>query len=137
MTGGELRVRLFARVAVALREPCAVQQLIGDALERRHNDDDRLVPGGVEHDAGDAANAIGRPKRGAAKLEDSHRPDKYISVSMDALVREILTSRVYEVARETPLDPAPRLSERLGNAVLLKREDLQAIFSFKIRGAYN
>ena len=56
---------------------------------------------------------------------------------MDALVREILTSRVYEVARETPLDPAPRLSRRFENDVLLKREDLQPIFSFKIRGAYN
>jgi threonine dehydratase len=56
---------------------------------------------------------------------------------MDSLLREILTSRVYDVARETPLDPAPRLSRRLGNEVLLKREDLQPIFSFKIRGAYN
>ena len=56
---------------------------------------------------------------------------------MDTLLREILTSRVYEVARETPLDPAPRLSRRLGNEVLLKREDLQPVFSFKIRGAYN
>src|SRR6187549_3343710 len=56
---------------------------------------------------------------------------------MDTLLREILTSRVYEVARETPLDPAPRLSRRLDNEVLLKREDLQPIFSFKIRGAYN
>src|SRR5438445_11646125 len=56
---------------------------------------------------------------------------------MDTLLREILTSRVYEVARETPLDPAPRLSRRLDNDVLLKREDLQPIFSFKIRGAYN
>ena len=56
---------------------------------------------------------------------------------MDTLLREILTSRVYEVARETPLDPAPRLSRRFGNDVLLKREDLQPIFSFKIRGAYN
>jgi threonine dehydratase len=56
---------------------------------------------------------------------------------MDALLREILTSRVYEAARETPLDPAPRLSRRLGNDVLLKREDLQPVFSFKIRGAYN
>ena len=56
---------------------------------------------------------------------------------MDTLLREILTSRVYEVARETPLDPAPRLSRRIGNDVLLKREDLQPIFSFKIRGAYN
>jgi threonine dehydratase len=56
---------------------------------------------------------------------------------IDSLVRDILTSRVYEVARETPLDEAPRLSARLGNVVLLKREDLQPTFSFKIRGAYN
>src|ERR1043166_952074 len=56
---------------------------------------------------------------------------------MDTLLREILTSRVYEVARETPLDAAPRLSRQLENHVLLKREDLQTIFSFKLRGAYN
>jgi threonine dehydratase len=60
-----------------------------------------------------------------------------MSVDLYALVREILTSRVYDVARETPLDPAPRLSARLDASVLLKREDLQPIFSFKIRGAYN
>src|SRR6476469_8154273 len=60
-----------------------------------------------------------------------------MGTDMDALLREILTSRVYEAARETPLDPAPRLSRRLGNDVLLKREDLQPVFSFKIRGAYN
>ncbi len=49
----------------------------------------------------------------------------------------ILNARVYDVARETPLQPAVRLSKRLGNQVLLKREDLQPIFSFKLRGAYN
>jgi threonine dehydratase len=54
-----------------------------------------------------------------------------------AYVQRILTSRVYDVAVETPLQPAPRLSSRLGNSVLLKREDLQPIFSFKLRGAYN
>ncbi len=54
-----------------------------------------------------------------------------------SLVHDILTSRVYDVARETPLDPAVRLSRRLGNTVLLKREDLQPVFSFKLRGAYN
>src|SRR6476660_5489383 len=53
------------------------------------------------------------------------------------LVRLILTSRVYEVAHETPLEVAPRLSRRLHNDVLLKREDLQTVFSFKLRGAYN
>src|SRR5690606_27306060 len=49
----------------------------------------------------------------------------------------ILKARVYDVAVETPLDPARRLSARLGNRVLLKREDLQPVFSFKLRGAYN
>src|SRR6266540_2707361 len=56
---------------------------------------------------------------------------------MDTLLREILASRVYEVVNETALDAAPRLSRRLDNQVLLKREDTQPIFSFKIRGAYN
>jgi threonine dehydratase len=50
--------------------------------------------------------------------------------------QKILTSRVYDVAVETPLQSAG-LSERLGNQILLKREDLQPVFSFKIRGAYN
>src|SRR6187455_247347 len=53
------------------------------------------------------------------------------------LVRLILTSRVYDVAIETPLELAPRLSRRLGHEVVLKREDLQRVFSFKLRGAYN
>ncbi len=55
----------------------------------------------------------------------------------DTWLRLILTSRVYDVARETSLDCADRLSARLGNTVLLKREDLQPVFSFKLRGAYN
>jgi threonine dehydratase len=52
-------------------------------------------------------------------------------------VEKILKAKVYDVAVETPLDPAPRLSRRLENRVLFKREDLQPVFSFKIRGAYN
>jgi threonine dehydratase len=60
-----------------------------------------------------------------------------VQVDPDAMLRLILTSRVYDVAIETPLEPAQRMSKRLGNNVLLKREDLQPIFSFKIRGAYN
>jgi threonine dehydratase len=55
----------------------------------------------------------------------------------DPLLRLILNSRVYDVAIETPLDPAHRLSKRLRNQVLLKREDLQPVFSYKLRGAYN
>jgi len=60
-----------------------------------------------------------------------------VTTELTQLLHDVLTSRVYDVARETALDPAPRLSERLGNEVLLKREDLQPIFSFKLRGAYN
>ena len=52
-------------------------------------------------------------------------------------LEKILTARVYDVAVETPLDAAPNLSARIGNRVLLKREDMQPVFSFKIRGAYN
>lgn len=52
-------------------------------------------------------------------------------------LKRILLSRVYDVAVETPLDEAVSLSRRLGNKVLLKREDLQPVFSFKLRGAYN
>jgi threonine dehydratase len=52
-------------------------------------------------------------------------------------LKRILTARVYDVARETPLEPAPLLSARLGNRVLFKREDMQDVFSFKLRGSYN
>src|SRR5450631_2243500 len=52
-------------------------------------------------------------------------------------LRKILTARVYDVAVETPLELAKSLSRRLNNQVLLKREDTQSVFSFKLRGAYN
>jgi len=52
-------------------------------------------------------------------------------------IEKILKAKVYDVATETPLEAAPRLGRRLGNAVWFKREDLQPVFSFKIRGAYN
>ena len=56
---------------------------------------------------------------------------------LESYVKKILASQVYEVAQETPLAPAPLMSSRLGCEVWLKREDLQSIFSFKIRGSYN
>ena len=52
-------------------------------------------------------------------------------------LQKILTAKVYDVAIESPLELAPALSRRLGNRVLLKREDQQPVFSFKLRGAYN
>ena len=57
-------------------------------------------------------------------------------MTIDYLER-ILTARVYDVAVETPLERAPNLSARLNNTLLLKREDMQSVFSFKLRGAYN
>ena len=52
-------------------------------------------------------------------------------------LEKVLNAQVYDVASETPLDLAGNLSARLGNRILLKREDLQPVFSFKLRGAYN
>jgi threonine dehydratase len=59
------------------------------------------------------------------------------SAMQENYVEKILKAKVYDVAIETSLDVAPRLSRRLNNRVLFKREDLQPVFSFKIRGAYN
>ncbi|WP_246860516.1 threonine ammonia-lyase, biosynthetic [Noviherbaspirillum sp. UKPF54] len=52
-------------------------------------------------------------------------------------LQKILTARVYDVAVESPLEFAPTLSQRMGNQIYLKREDIQSVFSFKLRGAYN
>ncbi|NIA02635.1 MAG: threonine ammonia-lyase, biosynthetic [Planctomycetia bacterium] len=56
-------------------------------------------------------------------------PERYL--------RRILTAQIYDVAKETPLEIAEILSARLHNRIFLKREDLQSVFSFKLRGAYN
>ena len=58
-------------------------------------------------------------------------------LSEHELLRQTVGARVYDVARETALEPATLLSTRLGQPVLLKREDQQPVFSFKLRGAYN
>ncbi len=65
--------------------------------------------------------------QGLSGMNDTHR----------GYLERILLARVYDVAVQTPLEAAPGLSRRLGNRVLLKREDLQPVFSFKLRGAYN
>jgi len=56
---------------------------------------------------------------------------------MQSYLKRILTARVYDVAIESPLEFAPNLSARTGNKILFKREDMQPVFSFKLRGAYN
>ncbi|MEI6112226.1 MAG: pyridoxal-phosphate dependent enzyme, partial [Cyanobium sp. ELA712] len=83
----------------------------------------------------------------ASALDQSGQPDGTPGPSLApgaaaapepaSYLQRILRARVYDVAIESPLDPAPNLSARLGNRVLLKREDLQPVFSFKLRGAYN
>lgn len=58
-------------------------------------------------------------------------------LSIESYLKKILQASIYDVVEETPIDSAKWLSRRLENQVLLKREDLQSVFSFKIRGAYN
>ena len=60
-----------------------------------------------------------------------------LTLDVDSYLQRILRARVYEVAQITPLTSARQLTKRLGNKVLLKREDQQPVFSFKLRGAYN
>ncbi|MGL4855234.1 MAG: pyridoxal-phosphate dependent enzyme, partial [Lentisphaeria bacterium] len=55
----------------------------------------------------------------------------------NSYIKKILEAKVYDVAKVTPLERAKFLSERIGANVLIKREDLQPVYSFKIRGAYN
>src|SRR5450432_3126982 len=59
------------------------------------------------------------------------------TMKKDDYLEKILTARVYDVAIESPLEVAGAISRRMGNHILLKREDKQAVFSFKLRGAYN
>ena len=56
---------------------------------------------------------------------------------MEDYLQKILRARVYDVAEETPLERAKNLSAKLKNNIWLKREDLQPVFSFKLRGAFN
>jgi threonine dehydratase len=78
--------------------------------------------------ASDAPKPLNYPRLPAHHLLQSNRPD---------YLRLILTSKVYEILKETPIVLAKGLSAKLGNQIWLKREDLQEVFSFKIRGAYN
>jgi len=64
-------------------------------------------------------------------------PPRHAPLTLADYLQKILTARVYDVAVETPLEVAKNLSKRLNNQVLLKREDTQPVFSFKLRGAYN
>ncbi|KAF8541680.1 tryptophan synthase beta subunit-like PLP-dependent enzyme [Trichophaea hybrida] len=76
----------------------------------------------------------------SSTVPDLPRPKSVVIQQQDGspdYLRLILTSRIYDVLQETPVTPAVNLSTNLGYKVLLKREDLQPVFSFKVRGAYN
>ncbi|WP_022982464.1 threonine ammonia-lyase, biosynthetic [Ideonella sp. B508-1] len=77
------------------------------------------------------------PARRTSRAPLKATPSRSPAPSPIDYLRRILTAKVYDVAIESPLDAARTLSRRLGNQVLLKREDLQPVFSFKLRGAYN
>ena len=79
-----------------------------------------------------AARAVGRALSARADA-----PNIYCDPHKFDYLREILNARVYDVAVETPLQRANSLSRKVGAEVLIKREDTQPVFSFKIRGAYN
>ena len=85
------------------------------------------APNGVD-ESFEMTSAHGSPKAPAARSR---------SLGLADYLQKILTARVYDVATETALEPARTLSKRLSNRVLLKREDTQSVFSFKLRGAYN
>jgi threonine dehydratase len=82
------------------------------------------------------------PMAGPVRKPPTRKPSKGVpapaaGLSLSDYLQKILTARVYDVAIESPLEPARSLSRRLNNHVLLKREDQQPVFSFKLRGAYN
>jgi threonine dehydratase len=89
-----------------------------------------------KRDPASASSAAAAPASAPAGLAARVLSKSAQAIASDYL-RRILTARVYDVAVETPLEPAKILSRRLGNQVLLKREDCQPVFSFKLRGAYN
>ncbi|PPQ71085.1 hypothetical protein CVT26_011625 [Gymnopilus dilepis] len=87
-----------------------------------------MSPAATIEYASDAPQPLQYPRLPKHLLTPSDAPD---------YLRLILTAKVYEILKETPLVLAPNLSAKLGNQIFLKREDLQEVFSFKIRGAYN
>ena len=101
---------------------------------------DRGGGGAAPGRAGGCSPATARSRAGSAPLSSTLagrvRSADDGATETDYL-EAVLNANVYDVAIETPLQEAPLLSQRLGNRLFLKREDLQPVFSFKLRGAYN
>ena len=90
--------------------------------------DETMSPTATLEYSSNAPEPLSYPRLSAHHILPTKEPD---------YLRLILTAKVYDVLKETPLAYAPNLSAKLGNHIWLKREDLQEVFSFKIRGAYN
>ncbi|KAL3689658.1 hypothetical protein R1sor_015967 [Riccia sorocarpa] len=94
----------------------------------------KVSPSSVQYEAGFVGGLSERTR--PERSSDPAEALRFYAMLDDYLTR-IINSKVYDVAIESPLELAPKLSERLGNNLLLKREDMQPVFSFKLRGAYN
>ena len=90
--------------------------------------DETMSPTATLEYSSNAPEPLSYPRLSAHHILPTKEPD---------YLRLILTAKVYDILKETPLVYAPNLSAKLGNHIWLKREDLQEVFSFKIRGAYN
>ncbi|KAG6557981.1 hypothetical protein Mapa_000160 [Marchantia paleacea] len=116
--------------AAAITSPSQESASLGSSKERLDTSAVpflRVSPESLQYEAG----FLGGISEKTAPLEASEAAD-----AMSYLTR-IINSKVYDVAIESPLELAPKLSERVANRILLKREDMQPVFSFKLRGAYN
>lgn len=83
------------------------------------------------------AGPAGASKSAKKRKGDAEGASRPARIPLSGYLQKILTAKVYDVAEETALEVARSLSKRLSNQVLLKREDSQPVFSFKLRGAYN
>ncbi|BBN09096.1 threonine dehydratase [Marchantia polymorpha subsp. ruderalis] len=116
--------------AAAITSPSQESASLGSSKERLDTSAGpflRVSPESLQYEAG----YLGGISEKTAPVEASEAAD-----AMSYLTR-IINSKVYDVAIESPLELAPKLSERVANRILLKREDMQPVFSFKLRGAYN
>lgn len=119
-----------ALVAITVEDPSDVDEVVDPAPKPAPppRDYPRVMPDSLQYESGQLG-GISSLTRDAASAALSPTAVSYLT--------RILTAQVYDVAVESPLEPAKKLSERLGVQMLLKREDMQPVFSFKLRGAYN
>lgn len=119
-----------ALVSITVEDPSDVDEVVDPAPKPSPTPRNypRVMPDSLQYESGHLG-GISSQTRDAASAALSPTAVSYLT--------RILTAQVYDVAVESPLEPAKKLSERLGVQMLLKREDMQPVFSFKLRGAYN